>query len=413
MNIIIFENQNVSQLYPITLTRPSFSILCGATTLHDLFKKELRPTTINFLVRAELTKITQERFANRPAIGTKFLLLDGALVPSVNILPGLRKIVTTGKSVIFKNKKDTLGAYLDLSELGLKIKDLHAIKQSTAGAFITDLKLKFQLVSWQKFEQPWQVIDYNEQILRENLNDFKKDFKQYQPNVFVGKGVVIEPPVSFDTSAGPVVINDRSHVKSMAALRGPLYIGKDCVINGFADIKHGTCIGDVCKVGGEVEASVLQGYANKQHLGFLGGSYVGEWVNLGAGTSNSDLKNTYGSIKMQGQPTGKQFLGCVIGDYTKAAIGTSIFTGKVVGVSSFLYGAITTDVPSFTNAGTLLKRWVVCPLKLAQVIQQAIFNRRKIKVTAADRQLLATVFNLTTRDRKLASVAAGALELKR
>ena len=113
---------------------------------------------------------------------------------------------------------------------------------------------------------------------------------------------------------------------------------------------------------------------------------------------------------MQGQGTGKKFLGCIIGDYCKTALNVSIFTGKVMGVNSLLYGTITRDVPSFSNAGTLLKNWVSCPLELAHRIQQAMFERRKQKVTELDHKLLTDVFDMTKPDRKAAKVKEGKIE---
>ena len=133
-------------------------------------------------------------------------------------------------------------------------------------------------------------------------------------------------------------------------------------MNEHAALKDGVSLGHHTKVGGEVEASIIEPYSNKQHHGFLGHSYVGSWVNLGAGTCNSDLKNTYGTVNMeygsidgkgsrdggvQKASTGMQFVGCFIGDYAKTAINTSIFTGKTIGACSMVYGFVTTNVPAF------------------------------------------------------------------
>ena len=121
----------------------------------------------------------------------------------------------------------------------------------------------------------------------------------------------------------------------------------------MAVLKDGVAIGARAKIGGEIEASIVEPLSNKQHHGFLGHSYVGSWVNLGAGTSNSDLKNTYGSVTMdyggRRVPSGMQLVGCFIGDYAKTAVNTGIFTGKAIGVCSMAYGFVTTNVPGFTN----------------------------------------------------------------
>ena len=113
-----------------------------------------------------------------------------------------------------------------------------------------------------------------------------------------------------------------------------------------------------------MEAAVVEPYSNKQHHGFLGHSYLGSWINLGAGTCNSDLKNTYGTVNMEypggKAATGMQFLGCVMGDYSKTAINTGIFTGKVIGVCSMMYGFVTSNVPSYVNYARLFGQWLRC-----------------------------------------------------
>ncbi|MCX7038784.1 MAG: glucose-1-phosphate thymidylyltransferase, partial [Spirochaetes bacterium] len=162
-------------------------------------------------------------------------------------------------------------------------------------------------------------------------------------------------------------------------------------------------IGERCKIGGEIEASVIEGYTNKQHHGFLGHSYVGSWVNLGAGTSNSDLKNTYGEVRLEFHhakvDTGMQFLGAVIGDYAKSAINTSIFTGKIVGVSSMLYGFVGQNVPSFCNYARSFGQITECPVDQAVLIQKRMFARRGIAQSVEDVEVLKAAFELTRSER--------------
>ncbi len=256
---------------------------------------------------------------------------------------------------------------------------------------------------WPKFEKLSDVIYYNEKILADNLDFLKKGKKQIKPRVFVGKNVKIEPNVWFDTTKGIVLINDDTTIKSGAILRGPIYIGKKCVINSFSEIKEETCIGDVCKVGGEVEATIFQGFSNKQHAGFLGHSYVGEWVNIGAGTNVSNLKNTYSSVKMLGEESGSIFLGSVIGDYSKVAVNTTIFCGKVVGVCSHLYGIVAKDVPSFVSHVDS-KNLYEMPVEIAIKIQKTMGARRNVKFTDKDRKSFEALFKKTQKDRKKVGV---------
>jgi len=153
--------------------------------------------------------------------------------------------------------------------------------------------------------------------------------------------VRVEPGVVFDTRNGPVRLADRVEVKAGCRLEGPLYVGPSTVLLGGA---VGTSsIGAVCRLRGEIEESVILGFTNKAHDGFLGHSYLGRWVNLGAMTTNSDLKNTYGPVRIGGPDgpidTGLRKLGCLMGDHVKTAIGTLINTGTVVGAGSNLFGS--------------------------------------------------------------------------
>src|SRR5437763_1256292 len=141
-------------------------------------------------------------------------------------------------------------------------------------------------------------------------------------------------PLVADTTQGPVMVNAHAVVTSFTRLEGPCYVGPYTQIQG-AKIRPGTTLGPQCRVGGEVEASIIHGHSNKYHEGFLGHSYVGEWVNLGAGTSNSDLRNDYGEVTVtvagRRVPTGLTKVGCFLGDHTKTGLGTLLNTGTNAG----------------------------------------------------------------------------------
>src|SRR5262249_23608760 len=165
----------------------------------------------------------------------------------------------------------------------------------------------------------------------------------------------VDPMVVADTTRGPVVIDHDAVVSAFSRLEGPCYIGPGTHLLG-AKVRLGTTLGPGCRVGGEVECSILQGQSNKYHDGFLGHSYVGEWVNLGAGTHNSDLRNDYGevTVTVDGRPvaTGLTKVGCFLGDHTKTGLGTLLNTGTSAGVFCNLLpsGAyLPRRVPSFCS----------------------------------------------------------------
>ncbi|MBC8479213.1 MAG: hypothetical protein H8D46_02015, partial [FCB group bacterium] len=160
--------------------------------------------------------------------------------------------------------------------------------------------------------------------------------------IFLGRGSRINAGVVLDASEGPIIISDHVKIDIGALIKGPAVIGAKSVINPAARLRGNVILGPVCKVGGELEDVVIQGYSNKQHDGFLGHSYLGEWVNLGAGTNNSDLKNNYGKIRFDfgddQVDSGLTFLGAMIGDYVKTGIATMLNTGTYIGTGANVFG---------------------------------------------------------------------------
>jgi UDP-N-acetylglucosamine diphosphorylase/glucosamine-1-phosphate N-acetyltransferase len=162
-----------------------------------------------------------------------------------------------------------------------------------------------------------------------------------QSNVHIGKNAEIKPTVVIDAGNGPVWIMDGAVVLPHSYVEGPAYVGPDSLIQPGAVVHAGTYLGPVCKVGGEIEGSIIQGYSNKQHDGFLGHSYVCSWVNIAADCVNSDLKNTYGTIRVpingREVETEEMFVGMFVGDHNKAGINVSFPTGAVIGFCSAVF----------------------------------------------------------------------------
>lgn len=212
-------------------------------------------------------------------------------------------------------------------------------------------------------------------------------------NIWIGEGTSIKPGVVLDASSGPIVIDNDVVIMPNAVICGPAYIGKKSVIKIAAKIYPGTSIGPVCKIGGEVEGSIFQAYSNKQHEGFIGHSYIGEWVNLGADTNNSDLKNTYKNVAYYSYSlqkkidSGTMFLGTVIGDHTKLGINCTINTGCVIGTASNLWGSdlLTDYIPPF-SWGTALAIQKYRYEAFMQTLE-LVKSRRKINTGNAERQL--------------------------
>jgi UDP-N-acetylglucosamine diphosphorylase/glucosamine-1-phosphate N-acetyltransferase len=228
----------------------------------------------------------------------------------------------------------------------------------------------------------------------------------------------LDPLVVADTTRGPVTIDREAVVMAFSRLEGPCYIGPQTHVLG-AKIRAGTTLGPHCRIGGEVEASIVHGYSNKYHDGFLGHSYIGEWVNFGAGTSNSDLRNDYGevSVTVNGErvATGLTKVGCFIGDHTKTGLGTLLNTGTNSGVFCNLLPAgsyLGRYVPSFCSwwNGVLAAN-----VHLPRVLQTAdlVMRRRGGALTEADATLYRTLFEQTTAERQRALGEAQRKQLRR
>jgi glucose-1-phosphate thymidylyltransferase len=226
----------------------------------------------------------------------------------------------------------------------------------------------------------------------------KKDVGKY-PLYF--KDYTANGNIFIDTSNGPIIIEEGSEIESFSILRGPLWLKEKSKILS-AKVSGPVVIGKVSKVGSEIDFSVLDDYSNMAHTGFLGHSYVGRWVNVGAGTVFSDLKNTYGVVKMSVNgvvtSSGKIKLGSFVSDYSKIAIGTMIYSGKWIGISSHVYNIVDRDIPSFTIWRNGL--FEEMNIEKAIEIQARMFSRRDIIQKSYHKNLLKHLFNMTRENRR-------------
>ena len=211
-------------------------------------------------------------------------------------------------------------------------------------------------------------------------------------NLLVHPDTRIDPGVVLDCTHGEIIIEEGAHIMPHATIIGPVVIGKNSIVRIGAKIYEGTSIGPVSKVGGEIENSIIQGYSNKQHDGYLGHSFLGEWVNLGAGTNTSDLKNDYSPVRVTIEDetfdTGSMFVGLAMGDHSKSAIGTQFNTGTAVGVSCnvFSSGFPAKWVSSFSWCGP--EGTVPYRFEKAIAVARAVMARRRVELTPEDEELL-------------------------
>jgi UDP-N-acetylglucosamine diphosphorylase/glucosamine-1-phosphate N-acetyltransferase len=410
MHVCLFEDQGVANLEPLTLTRPVFELLCGQTSLGRKQARHFSPCEVGVLIRPALADVFRHE---QPAIpvndlsrlrGESIVLINGRWLPPaekpsnlscpcVGLVEGQVAYVVVSGDQLTDCSPDTIADCLEAWK--------HALPHQAAGG---------RLVQY-----PWDLIEHNSEQL---LLDFKQlnlgragckrpgAFALVGPEdqLYVDPSAHVDPMVVADTERGPVIIDREAVITAFTRIEGPCYIGSKTHILG-AKIRAATTIGPDCRIGGEVEASIIHGHSNKYHDGFLGHSYVGEWVNLAAGTHNSDLRNDYGeiSVRINGNKvaTGLTKIGCFLGDHTKTGLATLINTGSVVGVFCNLLpsgGLLPRRVPSFCSwwNGALQTNY-----DWPQLLETAskMMHRRGCVLTDARAELYRALFEQTAFER--------------
>jgi glucose-1-phosphate thymidylyltransferase len=423
MAIVIFEDQQVERLAPITLARLAATMTCGSLRLLDLaslLSDNLYGVSRPYLNAIQRTDFPQLKILeSRPPSDTSGeskveIMLNARIAPTATNYHALTKLVALQQDKIRECR-----VIMDRGSVAAVINppwtlvDLFSAGYLGLESMLAEAK-EFDELSWEvsTINLPHELIAANMTSICENLElrlqlsgkgVLGNAFQQQKDGVFVAPDACIGEYVLSDTTRGPIVIDEGAVIGPYTLLRGPIYIGPKSRILEHSAIKDAVSLSHTTKIGGEVEASIVEPYTNKQHHGFLGHSYLGSWINLGAGTCNSDLKNTYGTVNME-YPFGKsqtnmQFLGCVMGDYAKTAINTGIFTGKVIGVCSMMYGFVTSNVPSFVNYARLFGQMASLPPEVMVSTQQRMFSRRNVKQRGCDVQLIYDMHRLTQMER--------------
>ena len=270
------------------------------------------------------------------------------------------------------------------------------------------------------FEGYWSLVESNGLAIAEQARRSEEtlplprsvEVRGPSSNVMVDASADMEGHVTLDARLGPVVVDRGASVESFSRIMGPCYIGPKARIRS-ALIGGGTSIFEWCKVGGEVENSVILPYTNKAHLGYLGDSYVGSWGNLGAGSNFSNLKNTYGNVRLNVDgkkvDSGMPKLGPAVGDMAKLSIGSLVFAGRYVGVGSLVSGLASEDVPSFAYYDSWSRRSVEVLLPSVLETQRRMMERRGLTLGRSGESLLRRVFAATSKERKKAGVKPGSI----
>lgn len=407
-HICVFEDSRHSQLIPLVYTRPVFELRCGLFTALERTIKHYPHATITLFCRNYLSEVLKERFDHRVntlhASDDTCLFLNGRAIISLPVsLEGPEEIGVRDNTLVYARLKGNNAK--KISHEKFLTQDVFEMLKDTVRAVDTQVPIVNYF---------WDIIKHNQSQIEKDFMLFVKEGsisgKLYEgvylineDLIFIGKGAQIKPGCVLDAENGPIYIGNNVTVAPNTTIEGPVYIGNHSIVQSNSRIRGGANIGEVCKVGGEIVNTIFHSYGNKQHDGFLGDSYLGSWVNIGADTVNSNLLNTYGTIKVElGENiinTNHMFLGMAMGDHNKTAINTTIMTGSIFG---FACNIITPTfppkyLPSFTwysDNGTK-----VYILEKALQVAKIVMKRRDKEMTPAEEQIFRTVFQLTEKER--------------
>ena len=351
MNYILFEN-NYDLLRPFSDLHASFELRAGVfNNIERLMESISSNDSVQLYVREDIKDLIKERYPKlsvNPDYFDPGIYLNGSCIWSSELLESI------DHNRSYSNQNGLIAFHTDLKILIEDISD--AIKDQS--------KVSTRLENVVSIKYLWDIFG----ILGETINS---DFELLHTNkqgdihpscifinddtIIINDNVKISAGVILDASEGPIVIDSNSFIDIGSLIKGPVYIGNSTKLNPGTKLIGPVVTGPLCKLGGEIEDSVIQGFSNKQHDGFLGHSYIGEWVNLGASTNTSDLKNNYSTIRMQINDknlidTEEMFIGSLIGDFSRTAIGTKLNTGTFIGVGSNLFedGFQNKYIPSFS-----------------------------------------------------------------
>ncbi|MGQ8337624.1 GlmU family protein [Sunxiuqinia sp. A32] len=393
MNLILVDGNNHQSLLPLTYTKPASELRIGILTLREKWKKRI---TGNYSWKTE--EYLQSKFPCH--VESQNLLVNSTVCASDELVGEVLKLElgeglqANGKFVAAIVSADKV-ATMNIDEVDLSWNEL-------------EHEVTFIQFPWDIHENNGAQLKLDFELLtkgRKSQNINTSNHLANPENIFVEEGAKIEFS-SINASAGPVYIGRNAEIMEGSLVRGPFALLDHSVVNMGSKIYGATTVGPFSKVGGEINQSVIEGYSNKGHDGFLGHSVLGEWCNLGAGTNVSNLKNTYDKVKVWSYAdrrfvqTGLQFSGLIMGDHSKAGINTMFNTGTVVGVGCNIHGANFPRqfVPSFADGGA--GGYKTHLLKSVFFTAKKVMARRGKELTIIDQDILQKVFEQSVPFRR-------------
>ena len=390
MNYILFDGPSRNNLLPFTYTRPVADIRVGILTIREKWEKYLGGT---------ITSVTEDYLAEKfPMVEMEEnVMINASYLPNKKLVELVRTLKEN--EAVFKGE-DVIAFFTKDSQEDIDLESYKAIEFETEVLTIEN--------TWDIFAKNGDAISEDFQLLTEDeiSEPIPESNNVIVPeNIFIEEGATLEF-ATLNASKGPIYIGKDAEVMEGSIIRGPFALCEHATVKMGAKIYGPTTVGPHSKVGGEVSNSVLFGFSNKGHDGFLGNSVLGEWCNLGADTNNSNLKNNYAEVRLWDYETegfartGLQFCGLMMGDHSKCGINTMFNTGTVVGVSANIFGSgfPRNFVPSFSWGGS--NGFTTYITKKAFEVARVVMKRRDLEFTEQDAAILEHIFEESKKHRR-------------
>lgn len=390
MNYILFDGPYRDNLLPFTYTKPVADLRIGILTIREKWELFLKTTT---------TTVTEDYLSEKyPMVELEYnVMINASVIPSKDLVEQIKSL--KHNQAIFYNEE--LIAFFSLPD-----------DETINFELFDKINLNVEPIL---IKNTWDIFSKNGIALQRDYEKITEGRKSLPipdsvnvvnpEQIFIEEGATLNF-VTINASKGPVYIGKNSEIMEGSIIRGPLALCEGAILKLGTKIYGPTTVGPYSKVGGEVNNSVISGYSNKGHEGFLGNSVIGEWCNLGADTNTSNLKNNYAEVRLwdyesgRFASTGLQFCGLMMGDHSKCAINTMFNTGTVVGVCANIFGSgfPRNFVPSFSWGGS--QGFTTYLTSKAFEVAKIVMSRRNIEFTEQDEYILTTIFNQTEAFRK-------------
>ncbi len=413
MRVVVFEDDGLAGFGPLLAFRHASLLRLGTKKLLEAISEKIPDATdVGLWGRRELEGVTKEaahKGFNEKPYGSTFFV-NARARPSEALLA----LASRQDQFVALVKGEMVAGRLEPGAIKPGVVERKDVLRASKRVE------RVQAPSDALFRGYWDLVQGNGLAIAEQARHFEEalpiprgvEVRGPASNVIVDSTAELEGHVTLDARIGPIIIDRGASVESFSRLMGPCYIGPRVKVHS-ALVGGGTSVFESCKIGGQVENSVILPYTNKAHHGYVGDSYVGSWVNLGAGSTFSNLKNTYGNVRVRVDAStfdsGMLKLGPVVGDMAKVSIGALVYSGRAVGAGSHVSGLAGEDVPSFTFYDSGSRKKVELLVESVIETQRRMMERRGLMLTRSEESLIRRVFASTARQRRKAGVKAGSI----